>query len=503
MKVAFVSLGCPKNLVDSEQMLGDLAESGCELVADHDSADAIVVNTCGFLESAKQESIDTINEAIARKEAGNVKRVIVTGCLVQRHRAKLLEWAPGIDAMLGVFDRDHIRDAVEGPGSRDNGPDEASPRYWVAANALQAARARGRDTVNLTVQGTDGHGLGYWEGDTKRLRLTPRHWAWLRISEGCNQKCAFCTIPSIRGKMRSKPMDDLVSEARRLMADGAFELNLIGQDTTNFGRDTGFDGGLPGMLGQLDAAASEFGGGWIRLMYAYPTNFSDEMIDAIASLSNVVKYVDMPLQHATDNMLSSMRRNVSAAHQAALVERLRERIPGLALRTTFITGFPGETEDDHEQLLEFIDAVQFDAMGVFQYSREQGTVAGTMDEDPALHVPDEVKARRESELMLLQQRIAFENADWLAETQAVFDVLIDATTEAEGLDPDQQAFRGRCCHQAPDVDAMTLVVSNEALSPGELVRCRIIDHDEYDLIGQPQIDLERRVALPVVSQDPQ
>jgi len=498
MKVAFVSLGCPKNLVDSEQMLGDLMESGCELVSDHDDADAIIVNTCGFLESAKQESIDTINEAIARKDAGDVKRVIVTGCLVQRHRAKLLEWAPGIDAMLGVFDRDRIRDAVEGPQERDVGPDETGPRYWIAANALQAARDRGVDTVNLTVQGKDGKGVGYYEGDAKRLRLTPRHWSWLRISEGCNQKCAFCTIPSIRGKMRSKSMDALLVEARRLMADGVFELNLIGQDTTNFGRDTGFDGGLPGMLSALNDVAKANGGGWIRLMYAYPTNFSDDMIDAIASLDHVVNYVDMPLQHASNRMLKTMRRNVTAEEQTELVHKLRERIPGLALRTTFITGFPGETEGDHEQLLRLIEDAQFDAMGVFQYSREGGTVAGTMDEDPALHVPDEVKARREEELMLLQQTIAFDNADWLAQEEAVFDVLIDGPADAEGLDEREAAFRGRCYHQAPDVDAMTMVVSREPLSPGELVRCRIIDHDDYDLIAKPVINLEHRIGLPVV-----
>ena len=498
MKVAFVSLGCPKNLVDSEQMLGDLAASGCKLVSDHDQADAIVVNTCGFLESSKQESIDTINEAVERKRRGAVKRVVVTGCLVQRHRAKLLEWAPGIDAMIGVFDRDRIREAVEGPLDRDAGPDADGPKYWIAANALQAARERGIDTVDLTVQGKDGKGLGYYEGDAHRFRLTPRHWAWLRISEGCNQKCAFCTIPSIRGKMRSKPMGDLLVEARRLMADGTFELNLIGQDTTNFGRDTGYDGGLPGMLSGLNDIAAEHGGGWIRLMYAYPTNFSDEMIEAIASLKNVVKYVDMPLQHASDRMLTSMRRNVTAAAQSELVQKLRSRIDGLALRTTFITGFPGETEEDHTKLMEFIESAQFDAMGVFQYSREAGTVAGTMDEDTALHVPDEVKARREEELMLLQQSIAFDNADWLAEQESVLDVLIDGPAEARGLDQGEQAFKGRCYHQAPDVDAMTMVVSGQHLSSGELVRCRIIDHDDYDLIAKPLVDLERRLGLPVV-----
>jgi ribosomal protein S12 methylthiotransferase len=340
--------------------------------------------------------------------------------------------------------------------------------------------------------------VGYYEGDAKRLRLTPRHWAWLRISEGCNQNCAFCTIPSIRGKMRSKPMDDLVGEAKRLIADGAFELNLIGQDTTNFGRDTGFDGGLPGMLSALNDVAKAHGGGWIRLMYAYPTNFSDEMIDAIASLENVVNYVDMPLQHASNRMLETMRRNVTAEAQLELVHKLRDRISGLALRTTFITGFPGETEDDHQQLLRLIENAQFDAMGVFQYSRERGTVAGTMDEDPSLHVPDEIKARREEELMLLQQSIAFENADWLAQQEAVFDVLVDGPSDAVGLEQGEMAFKGRCYHQAPDVDAMTLVVSNKALSSGELIRCRIIDHDEYDLIARPLIDLERRVELPVV-----
>ena len=512
--VAFVSLGCPKNLVDSEKMLGTLASAGFSLVSDHDEADAIVVNTCGFLEASKQESIDVISEAIDRKKNGRLKRVVVAGCLVQRHRAKLLEWAPGIDAMIGVFDRDHIIDAVAGQSAERmreqaaGSPDEA-PRYWIAGNALQAAKDRGRDTVGLTVHGKDGRGVGYFEDDSGRFRLTPRHWAYLRVSEGCNQKCAFCTIPSIRGKMRSKPIDRFLAEARQLLADGAFELNLIGQDTTSFGYDVGYDGpneGLIGLLTSLDAVAREHGSAWIRLMYAYPSNFTDEMIDAIAALPNIVKYIDIPLQHISDNMLDRMRRRITRQQQETLLNTLRERIPGLAIRTTFITGFPGETEDDHQELLEHIEEFQYDMLGVFQYSPEPGTPAGTMDADPDLHVPDEVKARREQEIMLLQQEIAFENAAYVAEQRSQFDVLIDgpAAGETSGLATTGVAgagslYVGRCYHQAPQVDSLTYVHSTEPLSPGELVRCTITDADGYDLIARPTHQLETSTSLPIIT----
>ena len=504
-KVAFVSLGCPKNLVDSEAMLGELAECGYELVSDHDQADAIVINTCGFLEASRDESLEAIHEAIDRKNNGDLKRVVVAGCLVQRHRAKMLEWAPGIDAMVGVFDRDHIKDAVRGP--RDEVDIEAeSPKYWISGNALQAARERGRDTVGLTVQGKDGKGVGYWEGDDNRFRLTPRHWTYLRMSEGCNQRCAFCTIPSIRGKMRSKPIDPLLAEARSLMAGGVYELNLIGQDTTNYGRDIGWADpdavdpeGLVGLLTNLNGIAREHGGGWIRLMYAYPTNFTDEMIDAIASLEHVVKYIDIPLQHVSDRMLSSMRRNVTGDQQRRLMDRLRERIPGVAIRTTFITGFPGETHEDHEELLDWIQEFQFDAMGVFQYSQEAGTVAGTLEDDPDLRVPDEIKAAREEELMLAQQEIAFENASYLAEQSAIFDVLVDGPGRDRETDDDTlQIFTGRAYHQAPQVDACTWVLSHRDLAPGELVRCTIVGSDGYDLVARPLDELEAGLSLPVI-----
>lgn len=517
--MSFVSLGCPKNLVDSEKMLGLLAEDGLLPVSMDagDEADAVVINTCGFLEASKQESLDVIGEALERKRRGDVKRVVVAGCLVQRHRAKLLEWAPGIDALIGVFDRDKVVEAVRGAPEAARADLEDRPRYWIAGNALQAARERGAAPVGLTVHGKDGKGLGYFESDAARLRLTPRHYAYLRVSEGCNQACAFCTIPSIRGKMRSKPLERIAEEARELLRDGAFELSLIGQDTTSYGDDIGrgFDrsraaegyaamGGLPAMLAAVnDAIDAEGGSGWARLMYAYPTNFADEMIDAMRDLPHVLPYIDIPLQHASDRMLAAMRRNVRASQQRELIERLRERIPGVAVRTTFITGFPGETEQDHQALLSFVESMRFEMMGVFEYSREEGTPAGTMEGDPDLAVPAEVKARRRHELMSLQQRIAFENAAQIAqefdparplETGRRLDVLIDGLADEEG----GGVYVGRTSFQAPQIDSVTLVRSRSRLSPGELVRAVIVGAEGYDLVARPVEELERRRSLPVL-----
>jgi len=512
--IAFVSLGCPKNLVDSEKMLGLLRGAGLELVSDHDKADAVVINTCGFLEASKDESLGVIQEALARKAHGSLQRVVVAGCLVQRHRAKLLEWAPGIDAMIGVFDRDHILDAVHGPAALESGarstlPEAGDgPRYWIAGNALQAAKERGRSTVGLTVNGADGKGVGYFEDDSARFRLTPRHWAYLRVSEGCNQRCAFCTIPSIRGKMRSKPLDRIAMEARELMRDGAYELNLIGQDTTSFGNDIGYDApgeGLVGMLKTIDRVASEEGGGWMRLMYAYPSTFSDEMIEAIATLPNIVKYIDIPLQHASDSMLAAMRRNITGEAQKTLMLKLRERVPGIAIRTTFITGFPGETDGDHRELLEFIEEVGFDMLGVFRYSREEGTPAGTMDLDPALHVPEEIKLEREREIMLLQQQMAFENTAYLAEQSCRFDVLIEGPAAGRsevrattGVSQGGSLYTGRAYFQAPQIDSLTYVQSASPLASGELVRCTAVAADGYDLIARPTEELSRTTSLRVI-----
>jgi len=507
-RVAFVSLGCPKNLVDSEKMLGLLAADGLRLVSEDQSPDALVVNTCGFLEASKDESLGVIREAIERKKRGELKRVVVAGCLVQRHRAKMLEWAPGIDALIGVFDRDHVVDAVRGARAERAGLGDATerPGYWISSNALLAAAERGRETVGLTVHGKDGLGIGYFEGDEGRFRLTPRHWAYLRVSEGCNQRCSFCTIPSIRGKMRSKSADAVAAEARGLMRDGAFELNLIGQDTTSWGMDIGDASGLVGLLERLDGVVQEHGSGWLRLMYAYPSNFTTEMMQAIARLSGVVKYIDMPLQHATDRMLERMRRQVTAAQQERVVEELRERIPGMAIRTTFITGHPGETEEDHERLCAFIERAQFDALGVFRYSAEDGTPSGTMHADPSLRVDAEVAARREAEIMELQQSIAFENARFVADQRSEFDVLIDGASTARvkgrattGVTRGKLHLHvGRAYHQAPQIDSVTHVASRSPLTPGELVRCTVVDADGYDLIAQPTSDLDPSIPLPVL-----
>ncbi len=572
--VSLVSLGCPKNLVDSEKMLGLLAESGLAPVSYDPSnensafegADAVVINTCGFLEASKDESLQVIKDAIREKEAGHVKRVVVAGCLVQRHRAKMLEWAPGIDAMVGVFDRDKIVEAVVGAGAADapagrrkaKSLEEASdkPKYWIAANALVAAKERDMKVTGLTVQGKDGKGIGYFEDDSARLRLTPRHYSYLRISEGCNQNCAFCTIPSIRGKMRSKPGDRICSEARELINDGAFEILLIGQDTTSYGDDIGAGlkpnskeangksqmkkagkgsadfsdyGGLPALLQSLSDTIDDanHGQGWLRLMYAYPTNFSDPIIEAFGALvakGRLVPYLDIPLQHASDRVLELMRRNVTRKQQGDVIKKLRKAVgnghasfpAGMCVRTTFISGFPGETEADHKQLLEFIEEMDFEAVGVFEYSHEEGTVAGTMEENPKLAVPPEVKERRRNEVMELQQKLAFKKAAAMAakfnekdplgslkKGAVQLDVLIDAGLrtsgkKTSGVSDGGRLYVGRTYFQAPQIDAVTYVQSREKLAPGEVVRCVVVGSDGYDLVARPVSELEKKVGLSIL-----
>ena len=529
--VAFVSLGCPKNLVDSEKMLGLLAQDGLTPVAfdaveQGEWVDAVVINTCGFLEASKEESLQVIHDAIRMKNDGQIGRVVVAGCLVQRHRAKMLEWAPGIDSMIGVFDRDRVVTAVRGEEVRMKAAGAAAekPKYWIAANALVAADERGMDTVGLTVNGKDGNGVGYFEDDRTRLRLTPRHYAYLRISEGCNQNCAFCTIPSIRGKMRSKPLEAIKEEAKELIADGVFELHLIGQDTTSFGDDIGAGlasvgtdgkaGGLPRMLRTVSDAFDEMGvkDGWIRLMYAYPSNFSDACIEAIAKTPRVLPYIDIPLQHASSRMLKLMNRHITREHTEDLMRRLRAKVPGITVRTTFISGFPGETLADHQELLDFVRAQDFEAVGVFEYSMEPGTVAGTMELDAALAVPAAEKTRRKNEIMALQQELAFARQAKLAmqfdeknpaKSGVRVDVLIDAVLASNGratsgVGKGGNLYQGRTAGQAPDIDSVTYVQSKKKLSPGELVQCVIVGSDGYDLVAKPVEELEKRVSLDVL-----
>jgi ribosomal protein S12 methylthiotransferase len=406
--VAFVSLGCPKNLVDSERMLGLLAEDGLAITADAAAADAIVINTCGFLEASKTESMAEIRDAVRLKSEGKCRRVIVAGCLVQRHKTKLLAEEPGIDRLVGVFDREHIVDAVRGKENPRQEHGHFLGKYHDLSRELAEGsgfRVQGSEaapsSLNPEPRTPNPRRLPVFENDKGRLRLTPRHYAYLRISEGCNQGCTFCTIPSIRGPMRSKPIEQILAEAKELAADGAVELNLIGQDTTSYGTDIGYAAGLAGLLATLDRELRDVH--WLRLMYAYPSCFTDEMITTIAGCERVVPYIDMPLQHINDEVLTRMRRRVTRKQIETLLGKLRDWVPGIAIRTTFIAGSPGETDTQHRELVRFVRDFGFDMMGVFPFSPEPGTPMGRM----ADQVPDDVKQQRVEELMLAQQEVAF------------------------------------------------------------------------------------------------
>lgn len=464
IRVAFVSLGCAKNLVDSEKMLGQLAEAGCVLCADEADADVAVVNTCGFLEAARVEADGVVRELVEKKKTGRLKRVVVAGCLVQRDKEAILDRVVGIDALVGVNNRDDIVRAVIGTGG--------SQRARTNGKARATRSAAKRPDLYLA----DYH--PFVQIDTARLRLTPRHYAYLRISEGCDQKCTFCTIPSIRGAMHCKPPSVILEEARELVADGAVEISLIGQDTSSYGLgDDPIEGGLAGLLRQLNRVD---GLHWIRLMYVYPSVFSDEMIDAIAESEHVCKYIDIPLQHINDRVLKAMHRRVDRAATESLLERIRGRIPGVTIRTTLIAGFPGETEAEFNELLDFVRAFRFDALGVFPYSREPETPAGRMRGQ----LPDEVKKERVAALMSAQQEAAFALADERAGHR--FEVLVDEAGD-DGM------VSARHQGQAPHVDSVTIVEGCDA-SPGDLVNVRCTGREGYDLLARPT-----RKALRVLS----
>ncbi|MGB7158331.1 MAG: 30S ribosomal protein S12 methylthiotransferase RimO [Tepidisphaeraceae bacterium] len=482
--VAFVSLGCPKNLVDSERMLGLLAEDGLAITPDAEQADAIVINTCGFLEASKDESLKEINDAIALKKAGKCKRVVVAGCLVQRHKTKLLNDAPGIDRLVGVFDREHIVEAVRGKENPRQAHGHFLGKYHDLSREL--AEAQGLSPGLLEQKETKTNRLPVFENDRARLRLTPRHYAFLRMSEGCNQGCTFCTIPSIRGLMRSKPIEQILLEAEELAADGAVELNLIGQDTTSYGTDIGYEPGLSGLLRTLDKRLKDVH--WLRLMYAYPSCFTDEMIQTIADSARVVKYIDMPLQHINDSILTSMRRRVTRKEIETLLGKLRKRVPGIAIRTTFIAGTPGETDAQHRELVAFVRDFGFEMMGVFPYSREPGTPMARMDGQ----VDDKVKQARVEELMLAQQDVAFAKAKSMA--GKTIEVLIDRPA---GRD-EEDGYVARSPSQAPDIDSCVFVDGNGTpLHPGQLVSAKVTGFQAYDLVAE--VPRPKKRALTVLS----
>jgi ribosomal protein S12 methylthiotransferase len=381
---AFVSLGCPKNLVDSERMLGQLAQAGYALTPDADGADVVVVNTCGFIEPARQESLGVIREMLTLKYQGRLGAVVVAGCLAERKGDALLQEVPGVDHIVGVFGREEIVQVVDRSLQKRLADEQRSLFRPAPVKALE---------------------------DTARLRITPRHFAYLKISEGCDRLCTFCAIPAMRGKHLTKPIEEVIREAKELVRDGVRELVLVAQDTTYYGLDLYGEVRLAALLRELLTVE---GLQWIRLLYTYPIFFTDELIDVLASASGeaakprIVPYLDMPLQHINDRMLRRMQRRVSRAETEALLRKLRAAIPGLALRTTFIAGFPGETDAEFDELCGFVQETRFERLGVFPYSREPGTPADRLPD----HVAEDVKAARVARLMELQQPIAFAHAAW-------------------------------------------------------------------------------------------
>src|SRR5262245_27943019 len=411
---AFVSLGCPKNLVDSERMLGLLKLDGYKLVSEPDGADFVVVNTCGFIERARAESFSAIDEMLELKRRGGTRGIIVSGCLAERQKEQLLSDRPEIDHLVGVFGREEITRVA----------DQLVGRLEEQRTVFRPAPIRALS-------------------DRDRLRITPRHFAYLKISEGCDRLCTFCAIPKMRGKHASKPIEEVVAEAEQLAADGVRELIVVAQDTTYYGIDLYGQPRLTELLRRLEEAV---GFDWIRLMYFYPMYIDDELINTIAESQKILPYIDIPLQHASDAMLRRMSRRVTHSETEELLCRLRSRIKGLTLRTTFITGFPGETDDDFAQLVEFVEKHRFERMGVFTYSLEPDTPAAQLPD----HVASDVMESRREQLMQVQQRIAFAHNE--SRIGRTLDAILDQPVEGE-----KNVWLGRSQADAPDVDGLVFV----------------------------------------------
>ena len=436
--VGMLSLGCPKNLVDSEVMLGRLQGAGYRLVADARQADVIVVNTCAFIDRAKQESVDAILEMAREKEAGRAKRLVVTGCLTQRYDAALRREIPEIDATLGTGQVDEIVRAVGGE-----------------ATSLEETRA----------------GLPTWVYDhtAPRVLSTPPWLAYVKISEGCDYSCSFCVIPALRGRHRSRNVEDVVAEVRALAARGVREIVLVAQDSTRYGLDHGVRDGLAYLLhrlGRIDGLH------WIRVMYAYPSTLTDPVLDAMASEEKVVKYVDVPLQHASEPVLKRMKRPTGRKNLLGMVERIRERVPGVAIRTSFIVGFPGETEAEFAHLLGFVEAGRFDHVGVFAFSEEEGTSSF----DLPGRVPARVKESRRRRIMARQKRISARKNRALVGARV--EVLV------EGPHPESDLLlRGRTAFQAPEIDGQ-VIINDGTAEPGTFVTCEVTEAHPYDLVAR-------------------
>jgi len=439
ISVGFVSLGCPKNSVDSERMLAEIVQAGFVITAETDNADVVVINTCGFIAPAEAESLEAIRRAVDCKSNGSVKKVVVAGCLGERLGPGLHKKVSGIDAVVSLDQRDNIAEIIKRVLSC-NVPNP--PRFETPA-------VPSADRI---------------PDDRTRLLITPGHWAYLRISEGCNRRCSYCTIPAIRGTFRSKPVEIVLAEAEELASAGVLELNLIAQDTTYYGRDLKTRIGLSALIRELDKVA---GIEWIRLMYLYPTGIDDELIETIAESTKTVHYLDIPLQHVSANILKSMRRPDDPGALRRLIKNLRRAMPDIILRTTLMVGFPGETDRDFEELLNFVKRARFDALGCFEFYPESGTAAAEM---PA-QVPDEIKKERFDELMLTQQKIAFEKNE--SRVGGRLRCLVDSV-ESDSLGC------GRFYGQAPEIDSVCMIEDCSA-APGQFIDAKVIDARDYDL----------------------
>ncbi len=488
MKIGFLSLGCPKNLVDGEVMLGLAQQAGHEITTEAAGADVLIVNTCAFIDSAKQESVDAILEMAAHRRQGRCSRLVVTGCLAERYRDDLRNEIPEIDALLGTGEVDQILSAL-GAGNSGLG-DSQSPapvpvRLYRPSEFAESER-RPFDTLTVVPSQVERRPPNaerrtparelptyLYDADTPRLLTTPRHFAYVKVAEGCDYTCAFCIIPSLRGKYRSRAADSILREARALAARGVRELLLVSQDTTFFGIDRGERGALARLLRELNAVD---GLRWIRLLYLYPTTITDDVLAAMADCEKVCRYVDLPLQHASTAVLRRMRRPGTRATYTALLERIRRRVPGVTLRTTLIVGFPGETDRDFAELEAFVGDIQFDHLGVFTYSHEEGTHAVAFPDD----VPAGVKRRRRHAVMAEQKRIVARAQK--SRIGSVVDLMIDGPSPEHEL-----VLQGRLEGQAPEIDP--IVVLSEAdpatIRPGELIRARITGARGYDLVATP------------------
>ncbi|MGQ9503415.1 MAG: 30S ribosomal protein S12 methylthiotransferase RimO [Thermogutta sp.] len=443
-KCSLIALGCPKNLVDGERILGLLRDGGWELTPDPEQADIVVINTCGFLRSAREESFAVIEEMLKAKRKGRIRGIIVAGCLVERDREAILDRFPEVDQLVNIFARDEIT--------------EAAIRIHTGF-VEQHTVFRPASVIPLD--------------DRRRLRVTPRHLAYLKISEGCNRLCTFCTIPHIRGRYVSKPIDAVIEEAHELVADGVRELVIVAQDTTYYGLDLA---GRP-LLAELLRRLRELSDlRWIRLMYLYPMYITDELIEVIREGEPIVPYLDLPLQHISDRILKRMKRRVSAEESKALLAKLREAIPNLVLRTTMIVGFPGETEAEFQELVSFVRGQRFERLGVFEYSREPGTPAARLRD----HLPRRIIRARREQLMAVQQEIAFAWAQ--AQVRKRVTVLVDQPYPER-----KDVFIGRTYADAPEIDGV-VYITGKNLQPGQFVNCEVVAAEGYDLVAAPLED---------------